>query len=394
MKKILLRFLCIVAVLTLLVSCNKKNNDLDSFQITHESSSFLNDTVLESSKDVPLDLINIEETEEIFHFEIHDYVNPSKVSEYHLLTDDQKIAFDTLSIALDDILTNGPIPYKSYPLEKSIRWYDYKTAYNLFLAEYSAADGLISLLMYENGTDIGEKYVDSIYLWGYETELINNTYLSYKELSEETEKILSALEHDGTEYGKAYSIAKWIVDNVTYTYDANARDTTTFDTAYSAIINQEAICTGYASGFDYLCKRAGLEVIYITGYTGNIGHAWNMICIEDEWYHVDTTWMDTENDFYMYFMMPDSICSYAEHRDWEYYRHQESNEIIAPVANSFAFYQGGYQSLDELMEYFLQLPAADGYTYFGYRPITPPNKQQKKHGIIVPKPNQTLYGSK
>lgn len=53
------------------------------------------------------------------------------------------------------------------------------------------------------------------------------------------------------------------------------------------------VCQGYAKGLQYLCLRAGIPAIYVTG-TANynpppVDHAWNMVMIDGEWYNVDAT---------------------------------------------------------------------------------------------------------
>lgn len=53
------------------------------------------------------------------------------------------------------------------------------------------------------------------------------------------------------------------------------------------------VCQGYAKGLQYLCLRAGIPAIYVTG-TANynpppVDHAWNMVKIDGEWYNVDAT---------------------------------------------------------------------------------------------------------
>lgn len=53
------------------------------------------------------------------------------------------------------------------------------------------------------------------------------------------------------------------------------------------------VCQGYAKGLQYLCQRAGIPVIYVTGTASYseppVDHAWNMVQIGGQWYHVDPT---------------------------------------------------------------------------------------------------------
>ena len=65
---------------------------------------------------------------------------------------------------------------------------------------------------------------------------------------------------------------------------------------YGALINGHAVCEGYARAFKLLCQSAGLECILITGDSKGVGHLWNMVKLEGNWYHVDVTWDDLREE--------------------------------------------------------------------------------------------------
>ena len=70
-----------------------------------------------------------------------------------------------------------------------------------------------------------------------------------------------------------------------------------------------AICSGYASSFNLLARKAGTDSIYVTGTVpvtasnGNNGHAWNLVNVDGTWKLVDTTWDDTCGRFDMYLLL-------------------------------------------------------------------------------------------
>ncbi|MFC4804072.1 transglutaminase domain-containing protein [Filifactor villosus] len=74
------------------------------------------------------------------------------------------------------------------------------------------------------------------------------------------------------------------------------------------------VCQSYAILFDKMATRAGLQTRYITG-TVHIGgeHAWNMVKIGSNWYHIDTTWDDPINNsdriYYDYYLKGDEDMS-------------------------------------------------------------------------------------
>lgn len=55
-----------------------------------------------------------------------------------------------------------------------------------------------------------------------------------------------------------------------------------------------AVCMGYALAYDYLLERVGIESNYCSSQ--RLNHAWNVIYIDNEPYHVDVTWDDIAND--------------------------------------------------------------------------------------------------
>lgn len=61
-----------------------------------------------------------------------------------------------------------------------------------------------------------------------------------------------------------------------------------------------SVCAGYAKAFQLLMNRCEVECFYVSGYildetTNEKGaHAWNVICLNNEWYNVDVTWDDTD----------------------------------------------------------------------------------------------------
>lgn len=55
------------------------------------------------------------------------------------------------------------------------------------------------------------------------------------------------------------------------------------------------VCAGYAKAFTMLMNGAGVDAMSVTSYN----HAWNMVNINDSWYHLDCTWDDLdENESY------------------------------------------------------------------------------------------------
>lgn len=166
---------------------------------------------------------------------------------------------------------------------------------------------------------------------------------------------LTALKHDGTDIGKAYAIAKWMADNVMYDFDykeADSEKRRKVSTAYGALVEHEAICGGYSAGYDLLCKRAGLDTVWISGDStesepDSEDHAWNMMYYDGSWYHTDVTWMGP-NSYKSNFMMPDEVCYFYHKYNAYCYWDQSTNEYIIPKAENGEHYANAYESFDEI----------------------------------------------
>ena len=95
------------------------------------------------------------------------------------------------------------------------------------------------------------------------------------------------------------------------------------NTIYGALVKGKALCEGYAKSFSYLCNKAGIENMIVTGLT-DTAHMWNMVKIDGNWYHVDVTWdkpdgmiaeMYPEMVMYQYFLVTDSVIE-NNHEIW------------------------------------------------------------------------------
>ena len=82
-------------------------------------------------------------------------------------------------------------------------------------------------------------------------------------------------------------------------------------TAYGALVDNEAVCDGYSKAFKMLLERVGIDSIILAGEANNVAHAWNIVELDGEYYHVDVTSdkIQEKNSRYashIYFNMTDS----------------------------------------------------------------------------------------
>ena len=94
-----------------------------------------------------------------------------------------------------------------------------------------------------------------------------------------------------SEQEKAEVLHNWLI------YNAHYDGTYTYYSSEGVILHGMGVCESYALAYLDLLSRAGVSCKYMRGYvtTSSSGHAWNLVRIGRQWYHVDTTWDDHDN---------------------------------------------------------------------------------------------------
>lgn len=117
---------------------------------------------------------------------------------------------------------------------------------------------------------------------------------------ENAQQLLSGTQNLMDTYEKEKYVHDALIDKITYNMGAEMNQS-----AYSALVNGQTVCAGYARAFQYLMQQLGIPCYYCTGFAGE-SHAWNIILLDDGFYNVDTTWDDTGSGTYDYFNKTDA----------------------------------------------------------------------------------------
>ena len=133
-----------------------------------------------------------------------------------------------------------------------------------------------------------------------------------------------------TDAEKALAIYEWLVMNVTYDRVAlelsSNPNVVTFHSFYLEGVFDDhlAVCDGISKAYACLCNMEGIPAVRVTG-TGKQNHAWNKICIHNNWYVVDATSGGTiiNNSYevltHRFFMITDEDYSSVYTEDGKYY---------------------------------------------------------------------------
>ena len=69
-------------------------------------------------------------------------------------------------------------------------------------------------------------------------------------------------------------------------------------TICGVFLNEKTVCEGYARAYAYLLQKCGVECAECAGMLtreGGGGHAWNIMKLDGDYYHMDVTWGDSSN---------------------------------------------------------------------------------------------------
>ena len=102
----------------------------------------------------------------------------------------------------------------------------------------------------------------------------------------------------GTDLEKVQNVYQYLCDTIEYD------QTLEHGTVYDALIEGNTVCMGYASAFQMIMEKLGIESYLCSGddVDDGTGHAWNAVEIDGQMYYVDATFGDTSGLTDMYFL--------------------------------------------------------------------------------------------
>ena len=167
----------------------------------------------------------------------------------------------------------------------------------------------------------------------YDTSAILDAYRSGDEsaLSEKDaatlaaarEVLTAALFPDATQLDIEHRVYFWLCAHVNYDWRHQGQPSETpresFE-PYGALVDNTAVCLGFASAFQLLMDMAGIECITVVGaaFRSREDHAWNMVRLDGAWYCVDATWdMGMLPKEWHYFNVTSDYMAQTDHQ-WDY----------------------------------------------------------------------------
>ncbi|MBQ8258561.1 MAG: hypothetical protein IJY97_03270 [Clostridia bacterium] len=156
----------------------------------------------------------------------------------------------------------------------------------------------------------------TVTLGAYEYWNNNDIKKAKGELEDALESVVAQAKEISDEYEKIKFVHDYIIEFNTYDFEAyelgdsvDAETDARVSSAYGALVLGDVMCAGYTRAFDLVMHELGYESFYVSGATKSGSHAWNLLKIGEDFYHIDLTWDDLDGDpaevRYNYFCLTD-----------------------------------------------------------------------------------------
>lgn len=134
-------------------------------------------------------------------------------------------------------------------------------------------------------------------------------------IADEVKRIVgSTVTEDMSDIEKVYALHDWICNKVSFDIEGKFEMRNHVDSA--VFMSEYAVCGSYARAFALLMQEAGLEAYYVANET----HAWNIVKLEDHYFHVDVSYADYfDPTSYERFLASDSQCA-EYYGQWKVYK--------------------------------------------------------------------------
>ena len=201
-------------------------------------------------------------------------------------------------------------------------------------------------------------------------------------------------ETDGSDYQKALWLHDWLLTQLDY--DKSLK----WSSAESALTRGLGTCQAYESAYSKLLTATGIENAE-TRSTYD-GHTWNAIKLDGEWYQVDVTWDDSNDNFYnfdqrrLYFALTDELMAIAHKGHLNIYTADGYATRSTSLANNYFIKSGDASNWAENYRNRIQENLDAGNTEFSIKADNsafPPSIYGIQNGIIAYAINRLNWSS-
>lgn len=205
---------------------------------------------------------------------------------YEKLTDEQKKIYKAVAVAIKNLDSNAKIKEYNFT-DDNTTMKDVKAAiHNLFLDHpevfYVSNDYTVSTIELLNSKRIE---IDLKYLVKDKNDL-------NKKITE-IKNVIDPIINDAKNMDK-FDAELYIHDKICemctyYKYSNIEAVPEECHTIYGCLVNKQAVCDGLSKSLQIMLDKVEIDNILVTGNLQNQAHAWIMVKLDDNWYHMDIT---------------------------------------------------------------------------------------------------------
>lgn len=235
------------------------------------------------------------------------------------------------------------------------KYSDHKSSEKVFSTIEKVLEENPEILYYEGG-----KYYSNGILIPKYAKSKDEKLLHQKILLDAKEKIIKeVIKPDMSDFEKEKAIHDYIINTSKYdsrVYTDNEIPKESY-TAYGVLVEGIGVCEGYAKAMKLLLDDVGVECHIVSGKSMGMNHAWNMVKLGEDYYHVDATWDDPllsdgkQILVYNYFNLNDQEIS--KNHSWNKSKYPKCNAIKYNYYNYYNFIVKDlrelYQKIDEAL---------------------------------------------
>lgn len=115
-----------------------------------------------------------------------------------------------------------------------------------------------------------------------------------------TDEFLFYINRDMTEFEKVMTVHDYIVKEYSYDWDfyyevtenGGESDPSYYGFSLEMITEKTGVCQGYSLIFTHIMQQLSVETAFVS--SAEMDHAWNLVKVDGEWYHIDLTWDDRD----------------------------------------------------------------------------------------------------
>lgn len=185
------------------------------------------------------------------------------------------------------------------------------------------------------------------------TDTIENIRVQKADFDRAINQALTWTDPVMTDLEKALAVHDYLVLNCEYDYERLKSNTVpdVSHSAYGALIENIAVCDGYAKAYASILEKLGISSKIVA--SDSMNHAWNLVSVDGNWYHVDATWDDPTRDSigragHNYFMLSDTAISDEKHKhsgwvkDYTADSSVYDNAFWSDITSAFCYQQGNW----------------------------------------------------